>query len=117
MIVPKLHRLIDIARTGNALFDHAHRFQPQRHSQATWRKSGNITHDDRFFLHARRHVADNRSRFAACLFPHDDFDQPHNVYWIEEMHTDHILWSKWCPGDFGDRKGRSIGREDTIIIH
>src|ERR1043166_8743270 len=102
MVIAEFHRSVDVTRAGHTLFDHAHRFQAQGYAQTTGSKTRNITHHNRFLLHVRGYLTNNRSRFIAGALAYDDLYQLHDVYGIEEVHPDHLFGPARSAGNFGD---------------
>src|SRR6185503_7914827 len=104
MVVPQFHRRINIPGTRHALLKHAHGFESQCNSETAGSETGNIANHDRFLAQSCADFANKLHCIITSSFSDDNFNQPHQVNWIEKMHADHVLWTLRSFGDFGYRK-------------
>jgi hypothetical protein len=87
MVVAELHRFIDVTGAGDALFDHAHRFQSKRHTRRLDANPGTSrTTIGSFFIRAA-----TARTVAVVSFevspPITISTRTHDVNRIEEMHS------------------------------
>ena len=93
MVVTEFHRRVDVARAGDPLFEHTHRFEAERHAQPARSKSRSIAHYDWFFLHAPGDFQSRRFGVFAGFLTDNDLEKLHDGHRIEEVHADDIAGS------------------------
>src|SRR6185503_12492348 len=87
MVVAEFHRSVDILRTRYSLLKHSHRFESQHDAQTTRSKTGNVPDDDRLFPKPLSYSRGDINSLDAGLFANNDFQQSHDMHWVEKVHT------------------------------
>ena len=112
MVVTEFHRRINVARAGDALLDHAHRFQSERNAQTARRESRHVLNDDRLLAHFAAYVGNCLYGLVTRFTAYNNLHEPHDVHRIEEVHAHDRFWTFGRRCDFGDRQRRSIARKN-----
>ena len=91
VVVAELHRAVDVRRAGDALLEHADRFQSDRDAEARRGESGRIADDDRALAHLLRDRAHLLDRLVARSARRARSPSASSRAGIEEVQPDHPL--------------------------
>src|SRR2546421_8492863 len=104
VVVSQFHCRINVFRRSHALLEHTHGFESKGYAETAGSKARHIANDYWLLSQPAADSANNFNRIIAGRFPNDNFNQAHDVDWVEEVHAYHLGRSLGSFGDFSNRK-------------
>src|SRR5688572_12358307 len=104
MVEAQLERLVDVARAGHALLEHAERLVADERVHPRGDETGRLAHDHRLLAHAHADHAHRLDRPVAGLERAHHFEQLHAVDRVEEVHADDAVGPLGRARHLGDRQ-------------
>ena len=104
MFVSQNHGCVDVLGAGDAIGEHTDGFVAENDTEAAGGKAGDVPDKNRGFAHGGTGGLRRCDGGLGCPIVLDHLKQFHDGDRIEEMHSNHLLWTVGDGGNIGDGK-------------
>ena len=116
MVVPELHRRIEVLRRRDALLERADPFAHEQCAEPGGDEAREVADLDRLFAERVAEVEGATQGRRAGLNRAHDLDEAHCGHRVEEVRPDDLTWPLAGRAEDFDRQAAGVRREDRVVV-